>query len=289
MQRARLQGPYDDQLYWQRVHRNLGWFADEDDEQRRRQETLRDTVVGVAGCGGSGGAVAVRLARMGVRKLKVADPELFEVSNIHRQTGASMDTVGRSKAAVVADLAFALSRDIEIDVYSEGITAANAADFVDGCTVVMDQLEFFQIANRYALHRAFRAAPDCRFMFNVPVVGNRVFLFTYTKESMPIEEVYGLPEDTAITPEVTRRLIERICPELPTFPSAQTLDHWFLDKGTMPILGGMPPVAEGLICSRLLAEIVDLPGRTRLPAQPGYAMFDVLNWTAKIVQRAAWA
>lgn len=288
-ERRRYRGDYDDGLYWERVDRSLGWLGDSREEQRTRQEKLRDAVIGIAGTGGIGGAVATRLVRMGARNLKLADPDGFEVSNIQRQLGASVGTLGQNKAEVVAEMAYELSRDVNIDVFPEGITPATAVEFMDGCDVVLDQMDFYQVANRYALHRAFRASDRCRFMFKIPTVGHSVIVFTYTHDSMPIEEVYGIPEDAEMSPEVIRRLVERILPEVHDFPDAQTLDHWFVDMERMPIFGACPPVAEGILVERLAQEIMDIPGRAGLPPQPGYAIFDTLTWTARLVDRAWWA
>jgi molybdopterin/thiamine biosynthesis adenylyltransferase len=288
LERTRYRGTYDDELYWERVDRSLGWLGDTPEEQRGRQEKLRDAVIGVVGTGGIGGAVALRLVRMGARNLKLADPDLFEVSNIQRQVGASLDTVGRNKAEVVAELAYDLSRDVNIDVYPEGITPDSAEEFMSGCDAVMDQMEFFQIGNRYALHQAFRRSERCRFMFKIPTVSHGVYVFKYTKDSMTIEEVYDLPADAPITPEVIQRLMERIIPETPPFPSRQTLDHWFVDLERMPIFAACPPLAEGILVERLAMEIMDIPGARPLPVQPGYALFDSLSWTTKIVEGKWW-
>lgn len=288
-ERATYRGEYDPDFYWERVDRNLGWLGDSEQEQRARQEKLRDAVIGVVGTGGIGGAVALRLVRMGARNLKLADPDHFDLTNVQRQVGAARDTIGRNKAEVVAEMAYNLTGDVNIDVYEEGITPDSATEFVAGCDYVMDQMEFFQIKNRYALHRAFRASDRCRFMFKIPTVGHSTFIFTYTKESTPIEDVYGLDEDVSISPEVTRRLMERIMPEVHNFPSSTTLNHWFVDLGKMPIFGACPPLAEGVLVERLAQEIMDIPGRVKLPVQPGYAVFDSLTWTAKLVDRAWWA
>lgn len=283
-------GNYDPDLYWKRVDRSLGWLGESEAEQRARQEKLRDAVIGVVGTGGIGGAVALRLVRMGARNLKLADPDSFDLTNVQRQVGASRDTIDRNKAAVVAEMAYGLTQDVNIDVYEEGITPDSAVEFVTDCDHVMDQMEFFQIKNRYALHRAFRDSDRCRFMFKIPTVAHSTIIFTYTKDSMPIEEVYGLDEDVDPTsPDATRRLMERILPEVPDFPSTATLDHWFVELGKMPIFGGCPPLAEGVLVERLAQEIMDIPGRARLPVQPGYAIFDSLTWTAKLVERAWWA
>jgi len=282
-------GDYDEKLYWERVDRNLGWLGDTEDEQRARQEKLRDSVIGIVGTGGIGGAVATRLVRMGARHLKLADPDEFDVTNIQRQLGASLENVGRNKAEVVAEMAFELSRDIDIDVYPQGITPETAEHFMIGCDYVMDQMEFYQIENRYALHRAFRASDRCRFMFKIPTVSHKVFVFTYTHDSMPIEEVYDLPEDSPIDDAASRRLMERIIPEMPEFPGTEMLDRWFVGMQRMPIFGACPPLAEGILVERLAQEIMDLPGRTPLPVQPGYAVFDSLTWESRTVDRAWWA
>lgn len=99
--------------YWTRVDRSLCWLGDKDDEQKQRQEVL----AGVAGCGGIGGALAVRLARLGVRHIKVADPDTFDWTNINRQMGATQDTVGQNKAEVVGHLAYDLAGDVTVDIF----------------------------------------------------------------------------------------------------------------------------------------------------------------------------
>ncbi|TFI52617.1 molybdopterin biosynthesis protein MoeB [Mastigocladus laminosus UU774] len=285
-------GSYDDNFYWERVNRNLGWLGDTVEEQQARQKKIRDAVIGVVGCGGIGGAVALRLVRLGVRNLKLADPDTFDVSNINRQLGADIDNIGKNKAEVVAKIAHNLTGDVNIKVYSEGVNPSTADDFVDGCDYVMDQMEFYQIRNRYALHRAFRKSQRCKFMLNIPTVGHSVFVFKYTKDSMPIEEVYGLPEDAAITSEVIRRLMERIIPEMPPYPSHDTIAHWFVDLQRMPIFAACPPLAEGILVERLaqaITELDSLPGAQQLPVQPGYAMFDTWSWKAKIVHGKWWS
>lgn len=284
-----FEGKYDEQFYWERVDRNLGWLGNTREEQRSRQEKLRDSVIGIVGTGGIGGAVAARLVRMGALNLKLADPDNFDLTNVQRQFGASRETIGRNKAEVVAEAVHSLTGDCNIDVYSEGFTPETAEEFMDGCDYVMDQMEFFQIKNRYALHRAFRASDRCKFMFKIPTVAHSTIIFTYTKDSMPIEEVYGLDEDAELTPEVVHRLMERIMPEYQDFPSKEILDSWFVDELKMPIFGACPPLAEGVLVERLAQEIMDLPGRTPLPPQPGYALFDTLTWEAKIAEKAWWA
>ncbi|MGW4641279.1 ThiF family adenylyltransferase [Sphaerisporangium sp. NPDC004334] len=286
--RKTYRGEYDEALYWERVDRNLGWLGDTPEEQRKRQEKLRDSVIGIVGTGGIGGAVALRLVRMGARNLKLADPDEFDVTNIQRQMGADLATVGRNKAEVVAEMAFDLTRDVNIDVYPEGITPGSAEEFMDGCDYVMDQMEFYQVKNRYALHRAFRASERCKFMLKIPTVGHTVIVYKYTHDSMTIEEVYDIPEDAEFTDDVVRKLVERAIAVMPDYPDRAEIDRWFLDMRRMPIFGACPPMAEGILVERLAMEIMELPGVAPLPVQPGYAIFDSKNWTARMVPGKWW-
>ncbi|OGT15779.1 MAG: molybdopterin biosynthesis protein MoeB [Gammaproteobacteria bacterium RIFCSPLOWO2_02_FULL_38_11] len=291
-ERKKYVGEYNDTRYWERIKRNLGWMGNTEQEQKTRQEKLRSVVIGIAGCGGIGGAVAERLVRLGVRNLKVADPDTFELSNINRQLGAVIDNIGRNKAEIVAEMVYNITRDINIEVYADGINAENADEFMDGCDYVMDKIEFYNIPARYALHRAFRKSKRCKFMLCTPVIGHRVFVFKYTHDSMPVEEVFGLPDELVITSDKAQRLMERFIPEMPSYPDKEILHNWFIDKKTCPIFAGCPPLAQGILVERLALAITgldQLPNAAQLPVQPGYAMFDALTWEAKLVRGAWWS
>lgn len=64
---------------------------------------LRDSTVAVFGLGGVGGYAAEALCRAGVGRLVIVDFDDVCVTNINRQIIALDDTVGRSKALVMAD------------------------------------------------------------------------------------------------------------------------------------------------------------------------------------------
>ena len=127
--------------------RNLGVFTAEE------QERIRSLTVAIAGAGGAGGAVAYALARLGVGAIRIADPEEFEPSNINRQFGSFADTVGRNKAAVVADDLSRINPGIELRVLTEGITEENVAGFVEGADLVVDEVDFYATDVEALLHR----------------------------------------------------------------------------------------------------------------------------------------
>ena len=282
----------NEEMYWERVNRSLGWLGNTEAEQRERQEKLKNAVIGIAGTGGIGGQLAQRLVRLGVRNLKLADPDTFDISNMNRQMGADLEHIGKNKAEVVAEMTYALNYDVNIAVYPEGITPETAQDFVEDCDYVLDQMDFYEVANRYALHRAFRKSDKAKFIFKVPTVAHGTYIFKYTKDSMTIEDVYGIKEDSPLSPEVIHRLMERIIPKMPNYPSEETLDHWFIDLERMPIFAACPPIAEGVLAERLaqaITEVDQLPGAAKIPVQPGYVYFDTLSWSTEIHEGKWWS
>ncbi len=77
--------------------RNLGALSSDE------QDKLQSATVAVIGCGGLGGYVIEELARIGVGKLLVSDPDHFSVSNLNRQLNACASTLDRNKALVAAE------------------------------------------------------------------------------------------------------------------------------------------------------------------------------------------
>ncbi|ONH28813.1 ThiF family adenylyltransferase [Pseudofrankia asymbiotica] len=281
-------GRYDDGFYWERVDRNLGWLGDSRDEQRARQEKLRESVIGIAGTGGIGGSSTLRFVRMGVRNLKLADSDSFDVSNIQRQVGADLDHLGRNKAEVVGEMAFELTRDVNIDVFPDGITAENADEFVQGCDVILDQIDVYTVDAHYALHEAFRRSTRARFILTVLTIGHAAYVFKYTRDSMPVEEVYGLPPGAELDEKNLRQLIQRFMPVRPDLVSDEAFDEWWIENRTIPIYGGTPPLCEGVLVERTALEIMDIPGVVPLPVQPGYAIFDARTWTTRTFSGTWW-
>lgn len=284
-------GEYDDETYWARVARNLGWLGDTKEEARARQTVLRDAVIGIAGCGGIGGGMVDRLARLGVLHLRIADPDTFEYSNINRQLGAAVATVGKNKAEIVATTVHSMTPDVAIDVFTNGITDKTADDFLAGCDFVLDEIEPYEFKARYALHRAFRRSKRCRFMMTAHVYGNRTFLWKWTRDSMPLEELLGVPEDAEINPRTAQQLMDRLIPEWPTWPADEMQRYWLIENATCPIIPGAPPMAQGLLLERLMFGILgieELGDSRRFPPSPGYAMVDSRTWTAKVVEKRWW-
>ena len=284
--RIHHKGKFDEDAYWQRVDRNLGFLGKTDEEARANQLKLRDATIGIAGVGGIGGAVAMRLVRMGVGRLKLADPEDFEMSNIQRQSGARLDTIGRNKAEVVAEQTYELTRDCDIDVFTDGITEESAEEFVAGCDIVCDQIEFFVWGPRGALHRAARESEQCKVILSVGTAGHGALVHRYTDESPPVEETWGLPAGVSTQEEILDAFLDRLMPEglIPDFPSRESVRDWIARNQAAPIWGATPAFCEGVLVDQICNEVIGFPKMRKIPPVPGYAWIDMFSWNAEMVE-----
>lgn len=107
------------------------------------QQRLRGCRVAIAGLGGVGGAHLLTLARLGIGAFTIADPDAFELANFNRQAGANVHTLDQGKAAVMATEAQAINPELDVRVFSEAITPANVAAFLDGADILVDGIDFF--------------------------------------------------------------------------------------------------------------------------------------------------
>lgn len=168
--------------YDQAFARNIGLITV--DEQAR----LRTARVGLAGLGGVGGAHLQALARMGIGAFHLADPDRYELANLNRQLGADVASMGRSKAAVQADMLRTINPEAEVKVFMDGVTPDNIQAFLSKVDVVIDGIEFFAFQARADLYAAARAA-------RVPVVmsgpiGFGACLFVFRPEDIGFAEYF---------------------------------------------------------------------------------------------------
>ena len=106
---------------------------------RRTQARLQDMSITIVGTGGTGSAVAVQLARMGVGRLKLIDRDTLDETNLPRVYGAARSDVGRCKVDVVAghisEFSSCAVEAVRADISDEGVRDLLVdSDIVFGCT-----------------------------------------------------------------------------------------------------------------------------------------------------------
>lgn len=196
--------------------RNLGFFSPEEQEQ------LQDATVAIAGVGGDGGELAVELARMGIGRLRLADPEVFDTENINRQEASSHKTVDRNKAEVIAEVIDDIANSpedgvlTEVEVYTSGINRDNIHEFITGVDVAADETEYTQHEIGVMLARAARDE-------GVPVVmalnvGFGGYTTSFHPQGMTFEKYLGLDEDAPLE-EIAKKDVplQRWVPHIPSY------------------------------------------------------------------------
>jgi len=139
---------------------------------RTPNELARARVL-IAGVGGLGAPAAEALAAAGVGTLGLFDPDVVEVSNLHRQPLYDDDAIGRPKAAVAAERLRALAPGLDVEWERRAITAGDAP-LVARFDVLLDGTD--SIAAKFLMNDL--AVATERPLVHAGVVGGRAQLLT---------------------------------------------------------------------------------------------------------------
>ncbi|QEM69119.1 sulfur carrier protein ThiS adenylyltransferase ThiF [Geobacter sp. FeAm09] len=101
---------------------------------------LQAAVVGIAGVGGLGSAVAVALARTGVGRIVIADFDVVEPSNLNRQQ-YFIDQVGQPKTAALADNLARINPAVTVEPHQVMLGPATIPTIFAPCAVVVEAFD----------------------------------------------------------------------------------------------------------------------------------------------------
>jgi len=118
------------------------------------QRRLLESRALIVGCGALGSAHAESLARAGVGKLRIADRDFVEASNLQRQTMfTESDASERIPKAVAAQNHIRqINSEIEVEAEVTDVNHSNIENLVRDCDVVLDGTDNF--ATRYLVNDA---------------------------------------------------------------------------------------------------------------------------------------
>ena len=116
------------------------------------QRKLRQASVLVIGAGGLGAPALLYLAAAGVGRLGIIDPDQVELSNLQRQVLYDAAGCGAAKTEQARDRLLALNPHLQIDVYPEAFTLANAARLVEAYDLLIEGSDRF--ATKYLVNDA---------------------------------------------------------------------------------------------------------------------------------------
>lgn len=104
-------------------------------------DALRAARVGIVGAGGLGSNVAMMLARSGVRKMTLVDPDIVDASNLNRQAFFPCD-VGVPKVLALSRHLTALEPAMSLVVHETTATRENALSLFADCPILVEAVDF---------------------------------------------------------------------------------------------------------------------------------------------------
>ena len=116
------------------------------------QEKLYHSKILVAGAGGLGCPLLQYLAAAGIGTIGIADFDTVSLSNLHRQILYAANDIGANKAEKAKAYLLHQNPEININCYTEKITAANANSIISNYHLVIDATD--NLAARLAINDA---------------------------------------------------------------------------------------------------------------------------------------
>jgi molybdopterin/thiamine biosynthesis adenylyltransferase len=250
--------------YEEAFSRNIGLLTEAD------QEKLRNSRIAIAGMGGVGGVHLMTLTRLGIGRFTIADPDTFDVANFNRQYGASLRTLGRNKAEVMAEEARAINPELDIRVFATAIDATNIDDFFQGVDIFLDGVDFFSIGARRLLFKT--ACQRGHWALTAGPIGFSAAWLLFDPQGMPFDDYFDLHDGqdhvdqlialaVGLTPKATQRSyldLSKVNVEARTGPSAGLACH----------------LASGVAAAEILKILTQ---RGRLHPVPHYHQFDAFR------------
>jgi molybdopterin/thiamine biosynthesis adenylyltransferase len=229
--------------WWENFGRNIGILTK--DEQRR----LKDSTVAIAGIGGVGGLPAERLTRLGIGHIKIADPETFTNSDLNRQFGSSIKTLGKKKVEVVGEIMKEINPDLQLNMFPEGINQKNIEDFLDGVDLVIDAIEFFAFKERMLLYPKARERGIYVILSGATGFGSPLFVFS--PNGMTMEEFFEVPSEKEKI-ESFQISAHKICPKLPEYIDQEIIQKMVKRELPGSTLSSICALAGSLLSTEVL-------------------------------------
>ena len=244
-----------DELYRERFARTFGIMGEPE------LERIRATRVGVAGLG-MGGSTFINLVRMGFERFHVADPDVYERTNINRQRAARESTVKKRKDDSLLAEARDINPAIEVEAFREGVQPDNVERFLDGLDWLVDVIDVF--------------AMDCKLVMNerahelgIPVVssatlGYGAVVIVFDSSSPSFSQLSGIAAGQD-PKEALDRFVRLMFPEVPDYMRAQA-ELAMEGKGHIPFVVTGVELSAALVVLEITKGILGVGTQPRAPA-----------------------
>lgn len=186
--------------YDELFQRNIGVFT------KKEQDGIRNLKIAIIGAGGLGGAVAIHFTRLGVGEIRLADTDVFEVSNINRQFGAYISTIGKNKAKVIAQEALDINPFCKFICWDKHVTKQNVEQFLVGVDAIVDAIDFFAIDDELSIHET--ACKNKQWVYTAQCPGETVTFCGFNPDESRFEKTFNINGKVSIS-KITRSFFPR--------------------------------------------------------------------------------
>lgn len=264
--------------------RNYGFWSE--DEQR----ALLAARVAIAGVGGDGFQLGLKLARMGVARFSIADPEVFEPENVNRVEGAAQSSLGRNKADVFRERVLDINPEAEVETFLAGVDEDNVEPFMRGASLVLDESELTrpEIGTLVARQARAQRIPDLLVMN----VGFAAQVTSFAPESSwTFERFMGFSPETPLD-EIAEAGVDltRCLPYIPAYTDLRSLQAVLGENGAppaaLPSISIGVDIASGIGCAQAFLHLTSgVANRRRSPVfAPRVAYTDAYRLRTRILR-----
>ena len=232
--------------YWEMLTRQMPLVS------REEQEKFKNSKVTVIGCGGIGGLAIEMLARLGIGEIIVVDEDVFDISNLNRQTLSTTENIGESKSMEAKLKVEKVNPHVKVTSFSEHVDMTNIDDLIGESRLVIDALD-------NVLTRVIVSRNACK--HKIPFVHGAIHgslgqVTTFLPNTKSYEEMFNLPS-------LNRELTDDVVDQLNNIAS-----------GAPPVFG---PTANMVSCLQAMEAYKIITGIGRVTVAPKILTFDLLN------------
>ena len=137
-----------DNKYWEIMTRQMNIV------EKSEQEKFKNSRITVIGCGGIGGQTIEMLARMGVGELVLVDEDVFDWTNLNRQTFATVNDIGLEKSEVAKQKVESINPYVKVINFTKHVDLTNVDELIGNSDIVIDALD--NITTRVIVSRKAR-------------------------------------------------------------------------------------------------------------------------------------
>ena len=233
--------------YWEIASRQMSIVT------RSEQQRFRNAKITVIGCGGIGGETIEMLARMGIGELVLVDKDAFDLSNLNRQTLASIADLGLEKSSVAAEKVRLINPYVKTTIFNEHIDQTNIDKVIGDSDIVIDALD--NVLTRVIVSRKAKEKGIPYIHGAIHGTMGQITVFLPNSEKT-YEEMFNLP---SIGKDLTEETIK---------------DLKNVTSGVPPVIGPTPNLIG---CLEAFEAYKIITGIGKVTVAPKILTFDLLN------------